>query len=242
MRRRVLRWSVAVLAVVVLVTLGRKVPEALAGSELFEVDGFALEGARFLTLDEAVTTAAVEPGASIWDDPSAWEARLEAHPLVRRAEVHRRLPGTLVFEVEEEEPVALVPTPVLEPVDGEGHYLPLDPATHRLDLPVVRPLRERGAPERPTEARVRPLARAVERMRRDPVFFGRVSEVSQQRDGSLQVRWGAEPEITFLMSEGADPRRMGEGMRVLAHALEVDRRGVPRAVDLRYADQVVVRY
>jgi hypothetical protein len=66
--------------------------------------------------------------------------------------------------------------------------------------------------------------------------------VSQQRDGSLQVRWGAEPEITFLMSEGADPRRMGEGMRVLAHALEVDRRGVPRAVDLRYADQVVVRY
>jgi len=51
--------------------------------------------------------------------------RLRAHPLIRAVEVSRRLPGTLVVEVEERVPVGLVPTPTLQPVDRDGHRLPL---------------------------------------------------------------------------------------------------------------------
>jgi hypothetical protein len=221
---------------------GRRAAAAVAGAEVFRVDAFELEGARFIGVDEAVRTAGVEAGASVWDDPTAWESRLEGHALVRRADVRRRLPSTLVLVVEEEEPVALVPTPVLEPVDREGRYLPLDPAVHRLDLPVVRPRAAEGDDERPGQAAIIPLTRALERLRADPVFFGRVSEVSLDRDGSLRVRWGADPEVVFHLDGVVAPQRVRQGVEVLAHALDSDTRRRPRAVDLRFADQIVVRY
>jgi cell division septal protein FtsQ len=217
------------------------VPEALAHAEVFRVRAVELEGARYLPLDHAVRAAVVDPEASIWDDPAGWEARLEEHPLVREARVRRRLPGTLVLEIVEEEPVALVPTPVLEPVDRDGRYLPLDPAAHRLDLPVVRP---RAVPDRgrPDEARVRVLARAVDMMRAEPVFHRRVSEVGLDAGGALVVRWGADPEVLFRIDAPVDALRIRRGMAVLEHALEADPGRRPGEIDLRYADQVVVRY
>ncbi len=232
----------AVLAVTALVLAGgRKLSAAVADAALFEVDAFELEGARFITLDEAVAAAGVVEGASVWDDALAWEMALAAHPLVRSADVRRRLPSTLVFVVEEEEPVALVPTPVLEPVDRDGRFLPLDPALHRLDLPVVRPRLPAGGEARPTRASIAPLTRALERLRADPQFFGKVSEVSLAADGHLQVRWGADPEVVFRFDPVFDPARVRDGVEVLAHALTSapDRR--LREIDLRFADQVVVR-
>lgn len=240
--RRLVRWTLAAGAAGVVFLGGRKVAAAAAGAEVFRVEAIELEGARFLELDEAIRTAAVEPGSSVWDDPAAWESRLEAHALVRSARVRRRLPATLVLVVEEEEPVALVPTPVLEPVDRMGRYLPLDPAQHRLDLPVIRPRPATDSEERPSQAQVLPLTRAVERLRADPVFFGRVSEVSVEQDGSLSIRWGADPEVVFRLDGVVEPQRVKQGVEVLAHALQADRRRQPRAVDLRFADQVVVRY
>ena len=80
---------------------------------------------------------AIPPHASVWDDTSEWEKRLETHPLVMNAKIHRRFPGTLLLEIEECEPVALFPSPTLVPVDGTGRILPIDPTLHRLDLPLI---------------------------------------------------------------------------------------------------------
>lgn len=240
------RFAVRAVLVIVVAGLalagGQRLSAAAAHAEVFEVERFELEGARFITLDEAVAAAGVAEGSSIWDDALAWEMALAAHPLVRSADVRRRLPNTLVFVVEEEEPVALVATPVLEPVDRDGRYLPLDPALHRLDLPVVRPRRAVGADERPVRASIVPLTRALERLRADPQFFGKVSEVSLGPDGHLRVRWGADPEVVFQFDPVVDPVRVRQGVEVLAHALEADPGRRPRSIDLRFADQVVVRY
>jgi hypothetical protein len=238
--RRVLRWTVAGVTAAGVVLVGRRVPEALAEAEVFRVRAVELEGARYLPLDHAIRAAAIRAGASVWDDPHQWEERLEGLALVRDARVRRRLPSTLVFVIVEEEPVAFVPTPVLEPVDRDGRYLPLDPAAHKLDLPVLRP--PAGDSARPSEARLRPLARAVDRMRLEPIFHGRVSEVRAAPDGSLVVRWGADPEVLFHLDPDVDAERIRRGMTVLAHALEAAPERRPSAVDLRWADQIVVRY
>lgn len=235
--------AVVVVAVLALILVGgRRLSAAVAEADVFRVDGFEIEGARFLTLDEAIVAAGVAEGASVWDDHTAWELGLASHPLVRRAHVRRRLPSTLVLVVEEEEPVALVPTPVLEPVDRDGRYLPLDPGLHRLDLPVVRPRPTTGSDERPSQAGILPLTRALDRLRADPQFFNRVSELSVDADGSLRVRWGADPEVEFQFDAVVDPARVRQGVEVLAHALEAEPGRRPRAVDLRFADQIVVRY
>ena len=46
--------------------------------------------------------------------------------------VERRLPNRLRVEIEERRPVALAATPTLEPVDGEGVRLPIDPTLYVL--------------------------------------------------------------------------------------------------------------
>ena len=68
MRRvRVFLGLVGVLAAA-LVTVS--IPDVLDDMELFRVVDYRLEGATFLTLEEAVTAASVPRDASIWDDRS----------------------------------------------------------------------------------------------------------------------------------------------------------------------------
>ena len=223
----------ALAVLLALVAAGGRVREALMGMEAFRVTDVELEGGLHLTRDEAAAAAAVPPGASVWDDPTPWEERLRAHPLVRAARVRKRLPGTLVLVVEEREPVGLLPTPTLEPVDGEGRILPLDPAADALDLPLVRvDLTDPG--------RLRILAGELARLGRvDPAFLGGVSEVAADERGDVVASWGV-PMVTFRFRPRTPPRRLKEGLRALAHATDRKGGGAPRAVDLRWADQVVV--
>lgn len=212
----------------------RRLRPALAGLEQFRVTAVELEGARYLTLEEAVEAAAVPPDASVWDDRTPWVEALRSHPLVSSARIRRRLPGTLVLVVEEREPVALVPTPTLEPVDVEGRVLPVDPLAHQMDLPLLR-VDLRDLP------RVRLLTGELARLGSvDPAFLGGVSEVSADDGGELRAVWGV-PMVTFRFRVSAPSLRFREGMQALSDAVE-RLNVVPTVVDLRWADQVVVGF
>ena len=114
-----------------------QLPRTLAEVEWFRVRAVRVDGVQHLSAEEVERIAAVPADANLWDDPEPVAARVRAHPLVKDVVVARRLPGTLWFRVVEREPVALLPTPTLEPVDVEGRRLPLDPARLHLDLPVL---------------------------------------------------------------------------------------------------------
>ena len=116
-----------------------RLPGVLDEMDWFRVRSLRVGGLRYLSAAEVELAAAVPKDANLWDDTGPVAARLRAHPLIRAVEVTRRLPGTLVVQVEERVPVGLVPTPTLQPVDKDGHRLPLDPSRHPLDLPVIRP-------------------------------------------------------------------------------------------------------
>lgn len=241
MRRAVL-WLGALAVIAGIAVAIDRVPDALARIEAFRVGGFALEGARYLTLEEAVGVAAVPSGASVWDDPAAWEERLRAHPLVRDARITRDLPSTLVFRVKETTPVALVPGDVLEPVDATGRPLPIDPARQPVDLPVLRPTVADGAEPRalsPEELRelTRELARIAEI---DPGFATRISELAMIATGDVAARL-SEPRVTVLFRRPLPAYRLRQGLRALSDASGRAGAGPPRSVDLRYEDQVVVR-
>ena len=65
---------------------------------------------------------------------------------------------------------------MLEPVDRDGHILPLDPVQHRLDLPVLVRTGGEGALS-PSQLRV--LAMEVDRLGTDdPTFLAAVSEMA----------------------------------------------------------------
>jgi hypothetical protein len=216
-----------------------RIPEALAEVEAFRVTEVRLKGARFLLEEEAEALLALPPNASVWDDTSEWEMRLGTHPLVKKAKIHRRFPGTLLLDIVEAEPVALFPNPTLVPVDESGRILPIDPSLHRLDLPLIASAGKDG-PGSLTQAERGLLALELSRIAEgDPGLGDQVSDLTMDSAGDLRVQF-LNPEVVFRFRPGLASRRMQDGLRVLEDA--TDRFVEDRVVnlDLRYEGQVVV--
>jgi hypothetical protein len=220
---------------------GEQMPAALVDLELFRIEDVEVRGNRYLQEAEVVELLALSPEISVWSDKDVWHDRVAAHPLVQSVRVGRRLPDGLLVTVTERTPIALGPTPTLEPMDAEGRRLPLDPAAFRLDLPVIHTGRRppRGSRHFPLE--VRRLAAEVEHlMAADTSFLQLVSSVSWTTGGAVSVHW-SEPNVEFLLPSHASPARLREGLIALADAASKERAAMPTAIDLRFADQVVVR-
>jgi len=220
-------------------TTGR-VASTVADMTLFAVRDVEVRGLVYASSDEVIAFLDLAPEATVWGDTEEWARRVERHPMVTAARVRRRPPGTLLLEVEERRPVALAATPLLEPVDRLGTRLPVDPAETRLDLPLLatpRPFpRARLLPEPG-----RHLAAEVGRlMEADTAFLQRVSEVSWLDPRTVRARW-SEPAVEFVFGVGTPPQRIREGLIVLLDALQRDPGHAPQVIDLRFADQVVVR-
>jgi len=220
---------------------GPRLPELLSRMETFRISDVEVQGLRFLTEEAVVAQLQLGQFASVWGDRAQWEERVAAHPLVRSADVRRRLPSGLLVTVEERRPVALAGTPILEPVDAEGYRLPIDPTRYRLDLPVIAADRvpPRGSSRFPAE--VRTIASEIGwLMSFDEEFVRRVSTFERTTGGALVARLVA-PDIDFVLPSRTPVSRLRDGEAALSDAISRDPSRVPTAVDLRFADQVVVR-
>jgi hypothetical protein len=239
--RRDVRILLATAAFGAAMSWGGRLPAAFEDLEMFRVEDVEVRGLRYLEEAEVVALLDLEPETSVWTDKSRWHDRVAAHPLVKSVRVGRRLPDGLLITVTERTPIALGPTPTLEPMDSEGRRLPLDPAEFRLDLPVIHTARRPPRGSRHFPAEVRKLAAEVEYlMATDTSFLQLVSSVSLTKGGAVAVRW-TEPDVEFLLPPRAAPARLREGLSALADAAAREREGMPDAIDLRFADQVVVR-
>ena len=240
--RRDLRIIVATVGLAGLWTGGGRVVETVSALGTFRVTDVEISGLELVERGEVLALMELTAETSVWGDLEAWEDRLAGHPLLEDARVRRRIPGTLVVDVVERRPVALAPTPTLEPVDRKGVLLPLDPAERRMDLPIlgVRELPAPGARLLPTRVRVLAGA-AAGLLEADTSFQRMVSEVAWGDDrATLVARW-SEPPVDFLLAPGTPASRLREGLTVLADALGREPEPPPAVIDLRYADQVVVR-
>ncbi len=217
--------------------------DALVRHEVFrlEADEVEVRGLRFLSRDDVVELLALTPETTVWADKSAWSERVSRHPLVKDVRVTRRIPDGLLVEVRERTPIALAPAPALEPIDAEGFRLPLDPSEYRLDLPVIHTTRRPARGSRLFPEDVRLLAAEVEHlMASDTTFLQLVSSVAWDGRGAVVARW-TEPPVTFLLPPHASPARLREALGALADAVAKAPDSPPAAIDLRFADQVVVR-
>ena len=185
-----------------------------------------------------MAAAAISPLASVFDDLTSIELRLERHPLIRRAHVTAELPRTLVITIEERIPVGFVAGPVLEPVDRDGQVLPLDPVEHRLDLPVLIRAGGRGSLS-PTQLRV--LAMEVDRLAADdPTFLAAVSEIAIDERGDATA--AVSGDLLLRFRPPLSNRRLRDGLAVLEDAVLRHPEKTAAVLDLRFEDQVVVRY
>ena len=114
-------------------------PLLLRRMDFFAVRRVEVRGTRYLAPRDVVRRMALASPASVFDDLDAIERRITSQSGIERARVSRRLPGTLVVEVSEVEPVALAEGPNgLIPLAADAAPLPYDLETAPVDVPVVQ--------------------------------------------------------------------------------------------------------
>ena len=213
----------------------------LLTSPRFEVTEVAVVGASRLTPEEVVAASGIGAGTNLFRmDPTAVAARLEALPLVRHADVVRRLPNRVTLAVEERRPFTLAHAGRLHWIDEQG--VSLGPETRAVvpEAPVITGLSAAdlaAGPDAPTPRVAAGISLLRVLLRSETTLLRQISEIDVSRpDGpvlytveGVEVRLGAEDWEA----------RLGRLQGVLA---QVRAGGQPvSAIDLRFRDQVVLK-
>ena len=205
----------------------------------FRVRSVEIRGVRYLQPNEILSRLKVDTLMSVWDDLEPLRERVRHHPQITDVTITRRMPGTLVVTVKENQPVALVQTRTgLLPYDSVGRQLPIDPARVSLDLPIVAS----------NDPALLKLAGAIRYA--TPGVFARLEEV--RRTGGdeilLTLSRRARAPGDSAQSPGTLRVRVPIGLSVerLADIFPVENDLARRQqhvdeLDLRYRDQVIAR-
>lgn len=222
-----LRVRLALLGIVLILIAGAPFwgPLVLRQLSFFRVRKVEIIGARYVSVGEIVDRLHVDTTRSIWDPTAPLAARLASHPQLRRVSVRRKLPGTLVVDIDENLPVALVATSEgVRAYDSRGVALPIDLSRTPIDAPIL-PRRDVG------------VLQLLGLLRTEaPALYDRVSE----------VRVVAADEVLIEL-DGTPVRAMRDVSAARLAEIEpveqdLARRGLHAAeIDLRYKDQVIAR-
>ena len=219
--------KLALVAAIVVLAAGSPFwgPLLMRRMAFFHVKRIEILGARYVAPSDILTRLHVDTLASVWDPTAPLVARIESHPEIERAKVHRKMPGTLVVEVTERVPVALIPSAGgFRVFDERGVVLPIDPARVVVDAPVVM---QRDT----TVLRLLGTMRAAM-----PVMYARVSTVRAAGAGELLFELRTQ-SVRTMHDVGLE--RLAEIEPVEA---DLDRKQLHAfEIDLRYRDQVIAR-
>lgn len=191
----------------------------------FRVRHVEIVGVRYLAPTDILARLRVDTTRSVWDDPTPLERRVATHPQVSDVSISRKLPGTLVVNVVENLPIAMVSTERGFLVfDERGRQLPLDPSRVPVDLPIAA-------------TRDTALFRLLARLRAErPALFARVSDVKRTGDREVLLHVQALP-VRAMVDVTAD--RLAEIFPVEADLAK--RQARVAELDLRFRDQVIAR-
>jgi cell division protein FtsQ len=221
------RFKLALLAIAALLLLTTPLwsPLFLRRIAFFHVRRIEIVGTRYLAPSDILARLHVDTLASVWDPMAPLELRVAGHPEIERAVVRRRMPGTLIIDVTERVPVALVQANGgFRVYDARGIPLPLDPSLVSIDAPLLM--------QRDTT-----LLRLLGAMRdRMPAMYARVIAVRRVANDELMFQFPLQP-VRALQDVTLD--RLAELEPVEA---DLSRKQLRVAeIDLRYRDQVIAR-
>jgi cell division protein FtsQ len=117
---------------------GRLLEQYVRKAPAFATKEVRVSGISRLTHDEVLAAAGLALGKNVFDvSPEQARARLQHNPWVAEVHVTRKLPGTYVIELTEQQPALVLQLESLYLVSEEGSVLkPLSPAD-KVDLPLM---------------------------------------------------------------------------------------------------------
>lgn len=200
------------------------VPRVLRGVELFRVRRIEVRGTKNMSAEAIARALPPQDGRSLFDDLAPIQAAADSIGGLEEVEVSRRLPGTIVINVLETEPVALVMRGGrLRMVGERGEVLPFDPTVSGPDLPVMQ------------EADSLVAGFLARTLATDATFYARI--VSAWRSGDAVVVAADGQRYWFRPDAGAEVIQA-----VLAVEQDLERVGRHwMELDARFAGQIIVR-
>lgn len=171
------------------------------------------------------------------------KAKLECHPWVEGASLHRQLPDRLLIKIRERTPAALISREGLWAVDSHGVVLPLDAARGELDLPLLNigPGQAPAPGVTLAENRMLAVLPGLEALRkRLPDLWRVISEVSWDEQEQIELLALDQP-LRVLLGKDVSWRQMRNLYTFLIY--QGQRFGLEgiQSLDLRFWGQVVVR-
>ena len=240
--RKIFYVTAATVSLVLIVAGGGLMAKSLFDSRYFKVSEVRVENESRVTAEEIAALSDVRLGHNIFElDLPRIGRKIEENPWVKRAEVRRLFPRTVVIRVEERSPKAVINLDYLYYVDGDGEIFKVLEADDSLDFPVITGLERKDLLEKPDEAQSR-LREMV----------GLVGELTGRRIFGLQdvseIHLDQTGEIVLYTCAGGVPVRMGDGNygAKLDHLERIYAELKPRLralkyIDLNVMDRIVVK-
>lgn len=239
------RRGAVLMTLLVVILIGAAVLANMWKSDL-KVASVTVEGNSIITEKEIRTQAGINNESKLFDiDLFAVRKRIEQNPFIRTASVNREVPGRIAIQVEERVPIAAVVLDKIFYFDAEGYVLPPTRSENIFDLPVLTGSLQRSelVPGRRYSTTNVQDALTILRMAQQvsDQLYRRISEVHVEADKDI-ILHTAEFGVPVIFGRGDTAEKLVKfdtfwNEFVLHHgAHEL------RFVDLRYRDQVVVRW
>lgn len=237
------RCSLWVAAVSGLVLAGVMAYRTLVSSSLLQVRRIEVSPLTRLDRREILQRVGVVPGEPILGiDLETIRRRVESHPGVEQARVHRLLPDTLVIRIRERRIVGRIHLDNgLYLMDQRGKLVPPMKAWSRAPLTDLVGLTRKDLRERP-QVCVRLLQSAstlLASLRDFPQL--RIREIGL--DPALGIRLAlSDMEAEILLGFGEFHARLSRLWRILYHLRKGGQAGKVTRIDLRYKNRAIVRF
>ncbi|MGE5586845.1 MAG: cell division protein FtsQ/DivIB [Clostridia bacterium] len=211
-------------------------------SAYFRVEHIDVRGLASLSTEEVVVACGLAEDQNIFDvDLQRLASRVKAIPRVDKVLVSRRLPSTIVIQVQERAPVAVLPyAGYFVEVDGAGTAIGLEESYRAKELPLLTGLMLRSVKVGyPVDAPELPSALAIVATLPEHVLQ-RVSEINfdQSHGFSLYMQSGAQVVLGRGTAEELKSRAVV--LEALLARLEDEGR-YATYIDVRFEKRPVVR-
>jgi len=202
----------------------------------FKIEKIIVKGTNVIDSEIIISTSRLKKGISLFDHKIVKaEAKLKKIAGVERVAIHRRLPGTLVINITERTPVALVNKGTLYLMDRQGYMWKLRPYMNAL-YPVISGVNDTVYYKGLHRVKQKDIDKTIlffdEMKKIDPSLYNAISQVDFSDDNGIYVTFRQKPVIVKL-SLYAMKKNISDLYKIIAR-IEQLRDPMPEHIDLCY--------
>lgn len=212
--------------------------------DTLKIERVVVEGARILSAKQIVAKTEIYAQAPLYGtDIYAVRAHLESDPMIKGVTVSRQLPGTLAIVVTEREPLAALSNDQILYVDAAGVLLPHVESTVQFDLPFISGIDSLGWAKIGRAMNQPDIYQAIDVLENAQSLgiYHSISELNMNHGGDIVLN-STDGGVPVILGRGNFPRKLEMLRSFWNNFVNQGNVDQMRYVDLRYEDQVVVKW